>query len=88
MAVVKRSKKKQEDGKAKTAQQFVSDAAYREEPAVNPAKMVRPKLYVEQRILDLVNQARVPPSRTIKVSQNQWIVEAIVEKLGREGLSL
>lgn len=87
MAVVKRTKQKQDTGSRKNASGFVSDAAYTEEPASDPKKMVRPKLYVQESLIQLVDQARNPPSRIVKVSQNQWIIEAIVEKLQREGVN-
>ena len=88
MAVVKRTKKKKDEGQSKGSDQFVSGAAYKEEIKSDPNKMVRPKLYVQGRIIELVDQARVPPSRIVKVSQNQWIIEAIVEKLEREGITV
>lgn len=45
---------------------------------------VRPKLYVQKSIIERVDEARNPPHRMVGVSQNHWIIEAIVEKLERE----
>lgn len=88
MAVAKRTKKEQKKRETVGATSFIGDAAYKDDIAVSkPEKMVRPKLYIEKRIVEIIDSVRKPPSRKIKVSQNQWIVEAIIEKLEREGIN-
>ena len=82
MAVRKSTKKADADSVAAAA--FIAGGGSSPRRKAVEGK-VRPKLYVQKSIIERVDEARNPPHRMVGVSQNQWIIEAIVEKLDREG---
>lgn len=88
MAVRRSTKKAQDkpatDNAAATA--FIAGGGSSPQGSEDGDKIVRPKLWLQQSLQDLVDEARKPPYRIKKVSRNSWIVEAIIEKLEREGI--
>lgn len=85
MAVRKPSKREKEETTKPSADAWLQ-AGGSTTRAQSEDEKVRPKLYMQRSLLDLVDAARKPPHRSVSVSQNQWIVEAIAEKLEKEGL--
>ncbi len=65
---------------------FISGGGTSPRPT-NGGDKVRPKLTLERGLLEQVDAACKPPHRKLGVSRNHWIVEAIIEKLEREGLA-
>ena len=88
MAVRKSTRKAQDkpatDSVAAVA--FIAGGGSSPQETGDSEEMVRPKLWLKRSLQDLVDQARRPPHRVKSVSRNSWIVEAIIEKLDREGI--
>ena len=85
MAVRPPSKRKTKEKSVSSADKWIEKGGSTTKKSKAEEK-VRPKLYVTRGLMDRVDEARTPPHRSVTVSQNQWIMEAIIEKLKREGL--
>ena len=86
MAVRKSTKKADKPDETSVAA-FISGGGSSPRSDANGSEKVRPKLTLERGLLEQVDAACKPPHRKPGVSRNHWIVEAIIEKLEREGLA-